>query len=69
MYCHWGVDLFAHAVSLVYQHMKTLKNLWAGNVEDEDENEGSLFFYMMNPIQQNISCEHLPYPVTSSVSE
>jgi hypothetical protein len=49
--------------------MKTLKNLWAGNVEDEDENEGSVFFYMMNPIQQNISCEHLPYPVTSSLSE
>jgi hypothetical protein len=30
--------------------MKTLKNLWAGNVEDEDENEGSVIFYMMNLI-------------------
>jgi len=39
--------------------MKTFKNLWAGNVEDEDENEGSVFFYMMNPIQHGISREHL----------
>jgi hypothetical protein len=44
---------------LVYQHMKTLKNLWAQNVEDEDENEGSVIFYMMNLIQHDISCEHL----------
>jgi len=43
---------------LVYQHMKTLKNLWAGNDEGEDENEGSVFFCMMNPIQHNVSCEH-----------
>jgi hypothetical protein len=38
--------------------MKTL-NLWAGNVEDEDENEGSVIMYIMNPIQCNINCEHL----------
>jgi len=49
--------------------MKTLKNLWAGNVEAADENEGSLIIYMMNPIKHNISCEHLSYPVTSLVSD
>jgi len=38
--------------------MKTLKNLWAGNVEDEDENEGSVFFYLMNQIQRNIRCDN-----------
>jgi len=35
---------------LGHHHMKTLKKLWAGIIEDEDENEGSVFFYVMNPI-------------------
>ena len=35
------VLIFLHMLYLlVYHHMKTLKNLWAGNVEDEDEYEG-----------------------------
>jgi hypothetical protein len=38
--------------------MKT-PSLWAGNVEDEDENEDSVIIYIMNPIQHNITCEHL----------
>jgi hypothetical protein len=45
--------------ALGHQHMKTLKNLWVGVVEDEDENECFVFFYMVNLLQHNISCEHL----------
>ena len=52
-----GLCIFLNLLYVLgHKHMKTLKNLWAGNVEDE--NEGSVFFYLMNQIQRNIRCDN-----------